>query len=127
MAILPTLSLNLGSPEPERLIAFYRDTLGLTPAPEMSPGAFALGALGSGSLIVSGHSEVTGPATDAVRYLINFVVDDLDGEQARLERKGVEFVRSKGEEPWGGRISTFLDPDGNYCQLIETPETRSAG
>ena len=34
MAILPALSLNVGSPEPERLIAFYRDTLGLTPAPD---------------------------------------------------------------------------------------------
>lgn len=124
MAILPALSLNLGSPGPERLIAFYRDTLGLTPAPETSPGAFALG---SGLFIVSGHSEVTGPATDAKRYLINFVVDDLDAEQARLEAAGVEFARSKGEEPWGGRISTFLDPDGNYCQLIETPETRALG
>ena len=124
MAILPGFSLNLGSPEPERLVAFYRDILGLTSAPEMSPGAFSLG---SGFLIISGHSEVTGPATDAVRYLINFVVDDLDAEQARLEAAAVEFVRSKGEEPWGGRISTFLDPDGNYCQLIETPESRSAG
>ena len=118
MAILPTLSLNLGSPEPERLIAFYRHTLGLTPAPEMSPGAFALG---TGFLIVSGHGEVTGPASDPVRYLINFVVDDLDAEQARLEAGGVTFIRSKGAEPWGGRISTFLDPDGNYCQLIEAP------
>ncbi len=124
MAILPGFSLNLGSPEPERLIAFYRDTLGLIPAPEVSPGAFAVG---SGFLIVSGHSEVTGPATDAARCLINFVVDDLDAEQARLETGGVEFVRSKGEEPWGGRISTFLDPDGNYCQLIETPEMRAGG
>ena len=122
--ILPTLSLNLGSAEPDRLIVFYRETVGLSPAPELSPGAFALGG---SFLIVSGHSQVTGPATDAVRCLINFVVDDLDAEQARLEARGVEFVRSKGEEPWGGRISTFLDPDGNYCQLIETPESRSPG
>ncbi len=122
MAILPSLSLNLGSPEPERLIAFYRDALGLAPAPEVSPGAFALGG---GFLIVSAHSEVAGPATDAVRYLINFVVDDLDAERARLEAYGVRFLRSKGEEPWGGRISTFPDPDGNYCQLIETPESRA--
>ena len=122
MAILPALSLNVGSPEPERLIAFYRDTLGLTPAPELSPGAFSLG---SGFLIVSGHSEVTGPATDAARHLINFITDDLDAEQARLEAGGVTFIRSKGEEFWGGRISTFPDPDGNYCQLIETPESRA--
>lgn len=120
--ILPTLSLNLGSAEPERLVAFYRDTLGLTPAPDLSPGAFDLGG---SYLIISGHSQVTGPATDPVRYLINFVVDDLDAEQARLEASRVTFVRRGGEEPWGGRISTFLDPDGNYCQLIETPQSRS--
>ena len=42
-------------------------------------------------------------------------------------RAGVEFVRRGGKEPWGGRISTFLHPDGNYYQLIETPESRSAG
>lgn len=120
--ILPSLSLNLGSERPERLIAFYRDVVGLTPAPEMSPGAFALG---QSYLIVSAHDEVRGPATDAKRCLINFVVDDLDAEHARLEAGGAAFVRSKGEEPWGGRISTFLDPDGNHCQLIETPETRA--
>ena len=119
MAILPSLSLNLGSPAPDRLAAFYRDTLGLVPAPEVSPGAFALGG---GFLIISGHSEVVGPATDAVRYLINFMVDDLDAEHARLAALGVPFLRSKGEEPWGGRISTFLDPDGNHCQFIEVPQ-----
>ncbi len=120
--ILPSLSLNLGSERPERLIAFYRDVVGLMPAPEMAPGAFVLG---QSYLIVSGHDEVRGPATDARRCLINFVVDDLDAEQARLEAGGAAFIRSKGAEPWGGRISTFADPDGNYCQLIETPETRA--
>lgn len=120
--ILPSLSLNLGSERPERLIAFYRDVVGLRPAPDVGPGAFALG---QSYLIVSGHDEVRGPAADAKRCLINFVVDDLDAEQARLEAGGAAFVRSKGEEPWGGRISTFPDPDGNLCQLIETPETRA--
>lgn len=51
--------------------------------------------------------------------LIDFFVDDLKAEQARLESRGVKFIRKEGKEYWGGVISTFLDPDGNYCQLIE--------
>jgi len=51
--------------------------------------------------------------------LLNFFVEDLAAEQARLEGHGVEFVRKAGKEYWGGVISTFVDPDGNYCQLIE--------
>jgi hypothetical protein len=31
----------------------------------------------------------------------------------------VEFLRDKGTEWWGAIISTFADPDGNYCQLIK--------
>jgi predicted enzyme related to lactoylglutathione lyase len=51
--------------------------------------------------------------------LLDFFVDDLAAEQKRLEAAGVKFIRTAGKEPWGGVISTFLDPDGNYCQLIE--------
>ena len=46
-------------------------------------------------------------------------VDDLNAEQSRLESAGVEFIRTAGKEEWGGVISTFVDPDGNYGQLIE--------
>jgi predicted enzyme related to lactoylglutathione lyase len=51
--------------------------------------------------------------------LLDFFVDDLAAEQKRLEAAGVRFVRKEGKEYWGGVISTFLDPDGNYVQLIE--------
>ena len=40
-------------------------------------------------------------------------------EQSRLEEQGVKFIRTAGKEYWGGVISTFLDPDGNYCQLVQ--------
>jgi hypothetical protein len=36
-----------------------------------------------------------------------------------LEAKGVQFIRTQGKEWWGGTISTFVDPDGNYIQLLE--------
>lgn len=51
--------------------------------------------------------------------LINMFVEDIAAEQARLQAQGVTFIREQGKEYWGGVISTFLDPDGNYLQLIE--------
>ncbi len=112
--------LNITSERPEDLRRFYRDDVCLPPAPGVSEFAFKVGG---GFFSVDGHSEVHGPASEPQRYLINFVVDDLAVEQARLEAQGVAFIRRAGEQEWdtgpGAVISTFVDPDGNYCQLVE--------
>lgn len=108
--------VNVNSEQPDRLIPFYRDVVGLTPNPDIGPGAFMVGP---SMFIIDGHDGVHGPTKEPPRVLINFVVDDLASEQKRLEDQGVQFVRRAGKEPWGGVISTFADPDGNYCQIIE--------
>ena len=109
------LILNVNSEQPERLVAFYRDTVGLEPHPDMGPGAFSV----AGSFFtIDGHSEVHGPTKESPRVLIDLMVDDIDAEESRLRSAGVEFIRSKGEEYWGGIISTVKDPDGNYCQIM---------
>lgn len=107
--------LNLGSERPSELCRFYRDVLGL---PEQAGMGFAVRAAGA---IVSFHyhSEVRGGALEPQRHLINLVVDDLSMEQGRIEAQGVSFIRRKGREPWGGIVSTLLDPDGNYVQIIQ--------
>jgi len=108
--------LNITSPQPERLIAFYRDVVGLPPRPDMGDGALDAG----GAVIaIDGHSDTAGPAKEPSRMLIDLFVDDIRAEQARIQAQGVTFIRDKGREYWGGIISTFLDPDGNYVQLIE--------
>ena len=83
---------------------------------EIGPNAFNAGGT---TFLIDGHSEVSGKNSDPPRVLINFFVDDLTAEQARLESASVEFIRKAGKEEWGGVISTFVDPDGNYGQLIE--------
>ena len=108
--------VNLNSGDPDRLSAFYRDVIGLEGRAEMGPNAFNAGGT---TFLIDGHSEVSGKNADPPRVLINFFVDDLTAEQARLENAGVEFIRNAGKEEWGGVISTFVDPDGNYGQLIE--------
>ena len=109
--------LNVTSDDPVRLTAFYRDVVQLPAIPDMGESAFEAG--GGAVFIVEGHSEITGPAKEPARFLVDFMVDDLAAEQARLEAAGVRFIRTAGQEPWGGVISTFADPDGNYVQLIE--------
>ena len=111
--------IQITSEDPDRLKSFYREVVGLPNVPEIGDGAFAVGGA---NLIVDGHSETKGTTKEPQRMLVDLVVADLKAEQTRLEGQGVEFIRREGKEEWGGTISTFLDPDGNYCQLIQYPQ-----
>lgn len=109
-------ALNITTDNPERMNAFYRDVVGLPRREDMGDHAYDMGGA---TLFLDTHSDTTGPAREPQRYLLDFFVDDLAAEQQRLEAAGVTFTRKGGKEYWGGIISTFLDPDGNYVQLIE--------
>ena len=109
--------LNITSEDPKRLGDFYRDVVQLPPNTQVGEHAFKVGE--GATFTIDGHSETKGPAKEPHRALINFFVDDLKAEQARLEAQGVQFIRKEGREFWGGVISTFLDPDGYCAQLIE--------
>ena len=106
--------LNIASERPNALFKFYRDVLALPEA------AIPCSVRAGGALIMfDSHSQVHGGAREPQRYLINLQVEDIALEQARIEAQGVTFIRRKGREHWGGIISTFLDPDGNYVQLVQ--------
>lgn len=109
-------ALNITSDNPDGMNAFYRDIVGLPRREDMGEHAYDMGGA---TLFLDTHSSTAGPAREPHRYLLDFFVDDLAAEQKRLEAAGVTFIRSAGREYWGGTISTFLDPDGNYVQLIE--------
>lgn len=104
----------LNSHQPDVLRDFYRDVVGLETDEQV--GGFKVGGA---HMLIDGHSDVSAGNQQPARVLINLFVDDIAAEQARLENQGVKFIRSLGREFWGGVISTFLDPDGNYAQLIE--------
>lgn len=106
--------LNIASERPNALFKFYRDVLAL-PEADIPCSVRAGGAL----LMFDSHSQVRGGPLEPQRYLINLQVEDISLEQARIEAQGVSFLRRKGREHWGGIISTLLDPDGNYVQLIQ--------
>ncbi|MCC7365716.1 MAG: VOC family protein [Dehalococcoidia bacterium] len=113
---ISAFTLNLTSDQPGAMIAFYRDVVGLPMLADMGEGAFNAGPA---VLIIDGHSETHGRAKEPQRALIDLFVDDIDAAEEELRGRGVTFLRSKGREFWGGIISTFEDPDGNYLQLIQ--------
>jgi predicted enzyme related to lactoylglutathione lyase len=54
-------------------------------------------------------------------YMINLVVDDLDGALAQVKEGGAEIVDDIQEEEYG-RFAWFLDPEGNKVELWQPPE-----
>ena len=109
--------LNINSERPDELLRFYRDVVGVPPHPDTNRESTLVAA--GMEIVFDNHSAVHGRAPQPERVLLNLFVDDLAAEQARIESHGVQFSRSAGREYWGGVISTFADPDGNLCQLIE--------
>lgn len=116
----------------DRLVAFYEQVTGVTahrPAP-----VFAELTLGSCTLAI-GHSDTTqlfgGPDTAHAganrSAIIEFRVEDVDAEHARLEPLLDSWVQRPTTMPWGNRSILLRDPDGNLVNLFTpvTPEARA--
>jgi predicted enzyme related to lactoylglutathione lyase len=58
----------------------------------------------------------------AQRFMINFVVDDLDAILSKLREKGIE-VDDHIEEHSVGRFGWFIDLEGNRMELWEPPKS----
>lgn len=102
--------------DPERAVAFYRDTLGLAIFREFPGGTvFFLG--GGGLLEVSGEGS-TGPSPDVVLWL---QVRDLTDTARQFAAAGVNIEREPREEPWGLLEMWVNDPDGQRIVVVEIP------
>ena len=51
------------------------------------------------------------------RVMIEFVVDNVDREYARLRRFPIDWVKPPSTQPWGNRSLYLRDPDGNLVNL----------
>jgi uncharacterized glyoxalase superfamily protein PhnB len=51
--------------------------------------------------------------------ILAFVVDDLEGELARLQGEGVAITMPLIEEEWGERAFQVRDPNGVIVQLVD--------
>ena len=122
-------SIRIITDDLDRLVEFYEQVTGVRaerPAP-----VFAEVVLPSATIAI-GHSQ-TVPlfGADSVRaadnhtVIIEFRVDDVDGEYARLKALVADWVQEPTTMPWGNRSILFRDPDGNLVNLY-TPVSEDA-
>ena len=95
---------------------WYRDVLGLE---SQDWGAFfkpLTDTPGAGTVWspFKADTDYFEPSTSS--FMINYMVDDLDGVLARCKEKGVEPVKLFGDEP-NGKFAHIMDPDGNKVEL----------
>jgi uncharacterized glyoxalase superfamily protein PhnB len=55
----------------------------------------------------------------AAGLILAFVVEDLEGELARLREEGVDITMPLREEPWGERAFQVTDPNGVIVELLD--------
>jgi uncharacterized glyoxalase superfamily protein PhnB len=55
----------------------------------------------------------------AAGLILAFVVDDLEGELARLQAEGVAITMPLTAEEWGERAFQVRDPNGVIVQLVD--------
>lgn len=107
------------SEDVEKLLPFYRDTVGLTVGAGGN-GFYVMGDVNGPALGLGTHSEVRGKATDQARHIVGFDTDDIEADFQRLKAAGVEFIEEPNRQGDDGlQIATFKDPEGNLIQLLQ--------
>ncbi|MFC5261538.1 VOC family protein [Kribbella qitaiheensis] len=105
-------SMLLGSTDPDRLKAWYRDGFH---AETDGYGNLNLGGFG---LVIEKRDDVAGRTAEPGRVVVNFAVDDIEEAAAHLRTLDVEWL-VEPEDRGVGWFATMIDPDGNYVQLIQ--------
>ena len=110
-------SILIGSDDPQRLADYYTKLFG---EPVWNEGGYIGWMIGSGSVTVGPHDQVTGKNAHPGRIIWNIETADVKGEFDRLVAAGATVIREPydfDEDP-SATIATFADPDDNYFQLM---------
>jgi len=104
----------LSTPDLPRALGFYRDLLGGTVTyqfpPEGDPGYVGMD-LGSTHLGIGLQTEPGELANNRITLWV--YARDCDAAVALLRDAGTRVVEEPVDQPWGERMATVLDPDGN--------------
>lgn len=106
----------------ERMVAFYEQATGITaerPAPVFAEFVSPLGtlAIGSTPTVAAFGAGTAEPAANR-SVILEFRVEDVDAEYARLRTLVDSWVQEPTTMPWGNRSVLFRDPDGNLVNLF---------
>lgn len=109
------------------LAAFYEALTGMSPVGSDDyvefrlPGAYlAICSRGSAAFMHGG----TWQAAANRSAILEFEVDDLDAERARVDGLVTDWIQQPKTMPWGNRSMLFRDPDQNTVNLFTPPPAK---
>jgi len=103
-------------------VEFYKNKIGLElefQDEEFGYASFACGPIRMGIAAIPSFEEDSEEANNMVgrQTGIGFCTDDLATTYKELIENGVEFTMTPSQQPWGGFMAMFKDPDGNIFYL----------
>jgi len=123
------VSVRIITADIKRLVQFYEKVTAL-PAKwatedfaEVSTGSFTL-AIGS-TRTLSFFGEGVAQAASNKSVIIEFKVENVDNDYARIKDLTADIVQEPKTMPWGNRSLLFRDPDGNLINFF-TPVSPEA-
>jgi catechol 2,3-dioxygenase-like lactoylglutathione lyase family enzyme len=117
---------------PDQVLTFYRDTLGLELRNDVDKGDFRWITVGASSqpdvsIVITNYLNGSPADQETVAGLIAkgalngvyFHSDDLDATFEKMRAAGAEIVEEPTEQPWGVRDGAVRDPAGNLIRIQE--------
>lgn len=116
------VSLRIITTDIKRLVHFYEKATGITAKwstedfAEIVTHSFTL-AIGSTRTLAFFGEGVAQPATNK-SVIIEFLVENVDGDYERIKELTNEIVQKPTTMPWGNRSLLFRDTDGNLINFF---------
>jgi len=124
-----SIDLGIITKEPEKMLAFYRDTLGLEPEGEIPmPGGGTMYRLKCGSsvikIVVNGKEPAAAAPPGGIRGATGYrywtiTVDNLEQSVDACKNAGYQVVVPVNEFRPGVSIAIIEDPDGNWVEFVQ--------
>lgn len=117
------------SKDVKSLAAFYAQIL--KTEPQFDSGIYVEFRTGAGVLAIfdaaAQEKYIPGSATGEANrsVVLQFRVDDVDAEYARLKSVVKTWVKGPTTQPWGTRSIYFRDPDGNLVDFFMAAKGRA--
>jgi catechol 2,3-dioxygenase-like lactoylglutathione lyase family enzyme len=119
-------SVRLVTDDLPALTAFYSTLTTTEPVTPSGPGDYtelhtegSIIALASSAAVKRFNNNAAVAAANQ-SAIIEFEVDDVDAERARLGDQVTDWVQEPTNQPWGNRSMLFRDPDGNLINIYST-------
>ena len=113
-------SIRLVTEDVAALAAFYEQVTGISPVGfadymELATPAATLAICSQRSAAADEAGALTAAANRTA--VLEFEVDDVDAERARLDAVVTDWVLQPTQQQWGNRSMLFRDPDGNLVNV----------